>query len=117
MVTKVTRFYFGLANEVGAGVKTKKLRVVLVKETTLRQIVEMSARSQSEFEDVTAGGDARVVLKKEYYGPRLRTLKAMAELYAEGSKALRDIDLCIPINNGRAGGSAEGVMPAIMMMS
>ena len=88
MRTKFTRFYFGMVNERGTDVQTKKLRVVLAKETTLKVIASLSKEEMA----------SQIELKKSYYKPRLRTLRAMASLYQENSSVLRDIDLCIPIN-------------------
>ena len=72
-----------MVNERGTDVQTKKLRVVLAKETTLKKIASLSDEELA----------TQIELKKTYYKPRLRTLRAMAALYSENSSVLRDIDV------------------------
>lgn len=75
MPTRSDSYIFGIAFEADTSVRFHKIRVILIKESTLKQIL--------------SGAIAEPVFEKHHHAPRWHTLRKMSALY---SKEREDID-------------------------
>ena len=86
-------YYFGLANE--RSETTRKLRVIIAKAELLEHYVAHSTAAEIAGEMRWEQGD-KVECAQGYFKRRWEhTLKNMADLYKEGSKTLRKIELSV----------------------